>query len=167
MPETAPARPSLPPSDGAARRDGAPTPDDLILPADAALTGKGILPLALPSHGGRLQRVQQHVNGLADDVKEWVELRIKLAQAEVETFVQKKVNTIVMRTIPLVVGALAGLFLLVTVALFLGWWLGHPAWGFLVVTLLLGAVAGVLMYRNRDTLENPLEGATVETDKQH
>jgi hypothetical protein len=169
MPETVPVRPPLAASltNGEDRRDDEPLPDDALLPADAALTGRAALPIALPPHGGRVQRVQQHVTGLAEDVREWVELRIKLAQAEAETFVQKKVHTIVMRTIPLVVAGLAGLFLLITLALFLGWWLGHAAWGFLIVTLLLLTVAGVLMYRNRDTLENPLEGAHMDTEKEH
>lgn len=169
MPDSLPARPVRPASvpDRDASGDGAASAEPKLLPADAALTGAAPLPLALPSHGGRVQRIQQHATGLVDDVKEWTELRIKLVQAETETFIQKKVHTIVMRTIPLVMGGLAGLFLLITLALFLGWWLGHPAWGFLVVTLLLFAVAGVLMYRNRDTFENPLEGAMMDSDKEH
>lgn len=138
--------------------DGAP---------DRALADLSRPVLALPPHGGKLERIEQHTKGLVDDAKEWVELRVKLAQAEVETFVQKKVQTLVMRMVPLIAGAIGGLFLLVTIALFLGWWLGHAAWGFLIVTVLLLGVAGFLLYKNRDTLENPLQGAEVESGKAH
>ncbi len=166
MPDPLSARPVRPP-EAPPSGDGAAPSDVGLLPADAALTQQAPIPLALPSHGGRIQRVQQHATGLAEDVKEWVELRIKLVQVEAENFVQKKVQTIVMRMIPLAIAGVAGLFLLVTLALFLGWWLGHAAWGFLIVTLLLLAVAGGLIYYNRDTLENPMSGAKMDAHKDH
>jgi hypothetical protein len=98
----------------------------------------------LPSGKNSVQRITDQSKGLVDDLKSWVDLRIKLAQVEVEQRVQAKVNELALRIAPIIVGALGGLFLLVTLALGLGWWLGQNFWGFLIVTLLLLLVAAVL-----------------------
>jgi hypothetical protein len=98
----------------------------------------------LPSGKNSVQRITDQSKGLVDDLKSWVDLRIKLAQVEVEQRIQAKVNEIALRIAPIIVGALGGLFLLVTLALGLGWWLGQNFWGFLIVTLLLLLVAAVL-----------------------
>lgn len=101
---------------------------------------------AKPS-GGRLQRIQHESSELVQDVKDWVDLRIDLVRAEVQekitaTIDSKKAGLLAL-VIPGAIGAIGALFLLVTIALFLGWWLGHAAWGFLIVTVLLLVVAGV------------------------
>ena len=109
----------------------------------------------LPPGGTPVERLSMQTKGLAEDVKDWVELRIRLVQTEVEEKIQQKVHQVVMRMIPLVLGGLAGLFLLVTIALAPGSWLGAYAWGFLIVTAVLGIVAGILMYRNRHMMADP------------
>ena len=111
-------------------------------------TPRGIAPevspqLRLPSGKNKIERITDHSKGLVDDVKAWVELRLKLTQLEVETKIQAKINQFAMRMAPLIVLALGGLFALVTLALGLGWWLGQPFWGFLIVTVLLVA-AGMI-----------------------
>lgn len=98
----------------------------------------------LASGQNKVQRMTAQSKGLVDDITGWVELKIKLTQTEIENKIQAKINMVVMRMAPLVVGLIAGLFLLVTLALFLGWMLGQPAWGFLIVTLILALVALVL-----------------------
>lgn len=98
----------------------------------------------LPSGKNSVERITDQSKGLVDDVKAWVDLRIKLAQVEVEQRIQAKINEVALRIAPIIVGALGGLFLLVTLALGLGWWLGQNFWGFLIVTLLLLLVAAVL-----------------------
>lgn len=98
----------------------------------------------LPSGKRSVERITDQSKGLVDDVKAWVDLRIKLAQVEVEQRIQAKVNELALRIAPIIVGALGGLFLLATLALGLGWWLGQTFWGFLIVTLLLLLVAAVL-----------------------
>lgn len=101
---------------------------------------------AAPS-SGRLQRLQSESSELVQDVKDWVELRIDLVRAEVQESIAAQIDgrkaAVLALVVPGVVGALGALFLLVTLALFLGWWLGHAAWGFLIVTLLLLAIAGI------------------------
>jgi len=140
--------------------------DLAALPPDARAVAalSGAMPLALPPHGTRLDRVQEHTTALVETAKEWAELRIKLVQTEVEEKVQAKVNQIIMRAIPLALIGLAGAFLLLTIALGLGWWLGHAFWGFLIVTLVLVLAAGVVAFINRKTLPNPLAGAEVDTE---
>lgn len=103
----------------------------------------------LPSGKNKVERLSSQTKGLFDDFTSWVELRLKLFQMEIQEKVQAKVNEAIIKIAPLVVGALAGLFALVTVALFVGWWLGHPAWGFLSVTLLLGLVTGGLFAKKK------------------
>ncbi len=102
---------------------------------------------AVGATGGRLQRIQHESTELVQDVKDWVELRIDLVRAEVQESIRAQVDgrkaTILALVVPGIVGALGALFLLVTLALFLGWWLGHAAWGFLIVTALLLVVAGI------------------------
>lgn len=101
----------------------------------------------LPSGHNKVERIGSQTRGLAEDVKSWVELRVKLMQAEIQEKVQSKINESIIKIAPVIAGALAGLFALVTIALFLGWWLGHPAWGYLIVTVVLLLVTGVLLAR--------------------
>lgn len=97
----------------------------------------------------KVQRIGNQTRGLFEDFTSWVELRLRLFQLEVQERIQKKVDEAIIKVAPVVVGALAGLFALVTAALFVGWALGHPAWGFLVITGLLLLVTGVLFARSR------------------
>lgn len=103
----------------------------------------------LPSSKNKVERIGRQTKGLFEDFTQWVELRLRLFQLDVQDKIQKKANEAIIKIAPFVVGALGGLFLLVTAALFIGWWLGHPAWGFLVVTGLLFLVAGVLYARSK------------------
>jgi uncharacterized membrane protein YqjE len=99
--------------------------------------------------GNRVQRIGSQTRALFGDVTSWVELRLRLFQLEVQERIQKKVDEAIIKVAPVVVGLLAGFFALITAALFVGWALGHPAWGFLVITGLLLLVAGVLYARSR------------------
>ena len=99
---------------------------------------------ALPPHGGALERITGHGRGLVADVQAWVDLKLKLTQVRVENKIERRLNRLVVNLLVAACTALAGLFALFTAAWALGAWLGHPAWGFLVVTLLLMAVAGIV-----------------------
>ena len=93
---------------------------------------------------GNLGRITEQTRGLVDDLTAWVELRLELAQLEIEERVEKKANDLALKIILGVLAGLAGFFALVTGALALGAWLGHPAWGFLIVTGLLVLTAVVV-----------------------
>lgn len=98
----------------------------------------------LPTSANKLERITQHTKGLFDEITGWVDLRVKLVQVDLqEKFEAKKIQ--------IGIGAAMGLtaffavmFLLTTIALGLGAWLGHPAWGFLIVTVLLFIVIAIL-----------------------
>lgn len=100
--------------------------------------------LTSPSAPGRLQRVTDETRGLAEDLTAWVELKARHTQMEIEETVELKLNRAVVGVIVAIVGAVAALFLLVTLAIGAGWLLGHPFWGFLVVTAVLFIVAGAV-----------------------
>lgn len=110
----------------------------------------------LPSGRNKVGRISEQTKGLFDDFTSWVELRLKLFQADIQEKVEKKVDAIVIKVAPLVSAAIAGFFGLLTLALFLGWWLGHPAWGFLCVTLLFVLATGALVVR-KNRLEKKTE----------
>ncbi|MBE2185754.1 MAG: phage holin family protein [Rhodothermales bacterium] len=147
-------------SESLARTDPAALPGrDLPAPA----TGTGTTPLALPHAATRLDRIQAQTETLVESVKEWAELRIKLTQTELEQKAQLKINQMVWaRAVPLLLISLAAMFLLITIALGLGWLLGHTFWGFLIVTVALMSSAGGVAYFNRATLRNLSEEADVD-----
>lgn len=103
----------------------------------------------LPEGRNKVERIGRQTRGLFDDFTEWVELRLRLFQLDIQEKVRTKANEAVIKVAPFIVAALGGLFALVTAALFVGWWLGHPAWGFLVITGLLFLVTGVLYARSK------------------
>jgi len=118
----------------------------------------------LPSGRNKVERISTQTRGIFGDVSSWVELRLKLFQVEIQERVQEKLNETVIKIAPVAAGAIAGLFALVTLALFVGWWLGHPAWGFLVVTVLLGLITAVLLARKkRFEKDRQFEAATQAT----
>jgi hypothetical protein len=98
----------------------------------------------LPPGGNRIERLTQHSKSLVDEITHWAELKIKLIRVDLE----EKVDAV---KIKVALGAAMGLlaffgvlFLLTTIALGLGAWLGHPAWGFLIVTVLLFAMVLII-----------------------
>lgn len=99
---------------------------------------------ALPPGGGPLERLGTNSRDLVQEVRSWVDLRLQLFRSELLDAAETRLNEIALQVGLLIIAALGGFFALVTLALFLGWLLGHPAWGFLVVTVLLFTAAAVL-----------------------
>ena len=94
-------------------------------------------PLTDVSEGGKMQRIAAHTQGLFEDLREWIDLRIDLAILEVEERLDQTKNDIALGLILAIFGFFAALFALTTIALGVGWLLGHPFWGFLAVTVAL------------------------------
>jgi hypothetical protein len=94
-----------------------------------------------PSKEGKLGRIAGHSRGLVDDLREWIDLRLDLAILELEERVDDLRNEVALGLVLALVGFMAVLFVLTTVAVGLGWALGHPFWGFLIVAVLLVGVA--------------------------
>lgn len=101
-------------------------------------------PPADQPRGGTLGRIAGHTQGLVEDLREWIDLRIDLAILEVEEKVDKLRNEIALGLTLAFFGFFAALFVLVTAALGLGWVLGHPFWGFLIVSGVLVLIVTVL-----------------------
>lgn len=93
---------------------------------------------------GKLSRIVGHTRGLVEELREWIDLRLDLAILEIEEEVDKVRNEIAFGLTVAFLGFFAALFVLTTTALGLGWALGRPFWGFLIVSVVLVlAVAGL------------------------
>ena len=106
------------------------------------------MPPEFPSGKNKIGRIGEQTKGLVDDFTSWVELRLKLFQVEIQDKIQAKISEAAIKIAPFVAAAISGFFVLITAALFIGWWLGHPAWGFLVITSLLVLVTMMLGARS-------------------
>lgn len=113
-------------------------------------TGDG--PPADRPQGGKLGRIAGHTHGLVEDLREWIDLRVDLAILEVEEKVDALRNEVALGLTMAFFGFFAALFVFTTVALGLGWLLGHPFWGFLIVSVLLLAVVATLARARPDLL---------------
>ncbi len=94
---------------------------------------------------GKIKLLSRETRGLVEDIKAWVELRMTLAQMDVEEKVDARINRAMVGAI---VGALAFLgltFALIAAALGLGTLFGHSAWGFLTVAGVLIIITVVLL----------------------
>lgn len=95
------------------------------------------------SRRGKLGRIAGHTRGLFEDLREWLDLRLDLAILELEERVDNLRNEIALGLTLAFFGFFAALFAFTTIALGLGWLLGHAFWGFLIVSvgLLLAVTA--------------------------
>ena len=106
----------------------------------------------LPPHQTKIERIGDHVAALSADLREWTELRIALVQRKIEGVVgiveriQHLMPALELALPGAILVLIGALFALVTLAIGLGALLGHIGWGFLIVTLLLLAVGGVLIW---------------------
>lgn len=106
----------------------------------------------LPPHRDKLGRVGDHVAALSADLRIWTELQIALIQRKIEGVVGiferfqhllPALKLYIPGALLLVVGLV---FLLVTLALGIGAAIGSYWLGFLITTLLLFAVGGLLIF---------------------
>ena len=103
-------------------------------------------PLQDVPEGGKVQRIAAHTQGLFTDLREWIDLRIDLAILDVEERIDEAKNQVALGVTLAVFGFFAALFSLTTIALGVGWLLGHPFWGFLAVTVALLLVIVALRF---------------------
>lgn len=94
--------------------------------------------LRLPAHRNKVERVADHTTGIFDDVKEWVELRIKIVRSEIEALIDGRILALRGQLIFGVAAGITALYFLVTLAVIIGALSGGRYWiGFLVVNLIL------------------------------
>lgn len=101
---------------------------------------------------GKLGRIAGHTQGLVEDLREWIDLRIDLAILDVEEKVDAIRNEIALGLTLAFFGFFAALFVFTTTALGLGWLLGHPFWGFLIVSVVLVLLVAALAKARPDLL---------------
>lgn len=102
--------------------------------------------------GGKLRRIAGHTQGLVEDLREWIDLRLDLAILELEERVDDLRNEVALGVTLAFFGFFSALFVLVTIALGLGWVLGHPFWGFLIVSGILVLISVVLSQTRPDLM---------------
>lgn len=95
-------------------------------------------------HGGKMSRIAAHTQELFADLREWIDLRVDLAILEVEERIDEAKNEFALGLSLAIFGFFAVLFSLTTVALGVGWLLGHPFWGFLAVSVALLLIVVIL-----------------------
>jgi hypothetical protein len=94
--------------------------------------------------GGKLQRMTQETRGIVEDLREWTDLKIDLAVREINDSLDDAASQLALGVTLAVLAFFTGLFGLTTAALGIGWALGRPFWGFLIVFGVLLAVSGVV-----------------------
>lgn len=94
---------------------------------------------------GKLSRIVGHTRGLVEELREWIDLRLDLAILEIEEEVDDLRNEVALGLVVAFFGFFAALFVLTTAALGLGWALGHPFWGFLIISVVLVVVVAGLV----------------------
>jgi len=105
-------------------------------PPDRSTSSDERTPARRPE-GGKLTRIATHTQNLVEDLREWIDLRLDLAVLELEEKADQLQNQIALGIVLAILAFFAGLFSLTTVALGVGWLLGHPFFGFLAVSVVL------------------------------
>lgn len=127
-----------------------PPPPPVPPPARIALPNG--IPSAPPSTS-RVERITDHLSALSVDLREWVELRIELAKAEVRETVDDVKGKAKRKGVTIGLVAVAALLALYGLGFVFGAisagfaeWLGHEAWGDAVTALLIFVIAGILVW---------------------
>lgn len=118
----------------------------------------------LPDGRNKVARLADQTRGLVDDLKTWVDLRLKLEQVKFWDEADARVNELTVGVITGVLLALGGLFVLLGFAFLIGWWLGNTFWGFFIVGALMILIGVVFKSANPHLLELR-KPALVDEDK--
>jgi uncharacterized membrane protein YqjE len=133
---------------------------------DPARTAGGTLGEYAYQQGGRERPVTEVFKDIIGNVQEMVRSEVRLARAEMSQEVAKTARAGAMLAAGAVLGAIAGVFLLVCLAQLLG--LVMPSWA---ATLLVGVVVGiagfVLISSGKSRLRVPTPDKTIENVKEN
>ena len=88
----------------------------------------------------KLGTIVQETRGLVTDLKDWVDIRVQLFQVEIEERIEDAVGKVLSIVAVGVLFLFTAFFLLIASAEALGSWIGHTAWGYLVVGVTLGLI---------------------------
>lgn len=110
----------------------------------------------------KLKSMAKETKGLVNDLKDWVDLRVKLLQIEVEERIEAAASKIISLLGVAVLAIFAVLMFLIAAAEAIGLWLGHPSYGYGMVGIVV-AVLAVLLNRSRPrfgSVNTPTENET-------
>ncbi len=105
-------------------------------------------------------------NGLVDNLYKYVQTNIEIAKVEVQEKIEDTVKKVVLMGILAISGLLFLIFLLLTLSLFLNKILESQYLGFLIVTVLLGIICGVVYVKIKPLLEQPKLVENLRQDEQ-
>lgn len=94
-------------------------------------------------------------NGLLDNLYKYVHTNIEIAKIEVQEKIEDTVRKVALIAILALTGMLFLIFVLITLSLFLNKILESQYLGFLIVSVLLGIVCGVVYLKIKPHLEQP------------
>ena len=92
-------------------------------------------------------------NGLVDNLYKYVQTNIEIVKVEVQEKIEDTVKKIALIAILTMTGFLFLIFMLITLALFLNKTLESQYLGFLIISVLLGIVCGVVYMKIKPLLE--------------
>jgi uncharacterized membrane protein YqjE len=103
-------------------------------------------------------------NGLVDNLYKYVQTNIEIAKVEVQEKIEDTVKKVTLIAILAITGTLFLIFVLITLSLFLNKILESQYLGFLIVTVLLGILCGVVYMTIKPLLEQPKVIEKLEED---
>lgn len=92
-------------------------------------------------------------NGLIDNLYKYVQTNIEIVKVEVQEKIEDMVKKVALIAVLAITGTLFSIFMLITLGLFLNKILESQYLGFLIVTVLLGIVCGVVYLKIKPLLE--------------
>jgi cytochrome c biogenesis protein CcdA len=98
-------------------------------------------------------------NGLVDNLYKYVQTNIEIAKVDVQEKIEDTVKKVALVAILAITGSMFLIFFLITLALFLNKILESQYAGFLIVTVLLGILSGIVFFMVKPLLE---QGKLVE-----
>jgi uncharacterized membrane protein YqjE len=93
-------------------------------------------------------------NGLVDNLYKYVQTNIEIAKVEVQEKIEDTVKKVALIAVLAITGTLFLIFVLITLSLFLNKVLESQYLGFLIVTILLGIICGVVYGMIKPHLES-------------
>jgi len=133
---------------------------------DPARTAGGTLGEYAYQQGGRERPVTEVFKDIIGNVQEMVRSEVRLARAEMSQEVAKTARAGAMLAAGAVLGAIAGVFLLVCLAQLLG--LVMPSWAAtLLVAVVVGIAGFVLISSGKSRLRVPTPDKTIENVKEN
>lgn len=91
-------------------------------------------------------------NGLVDNLYKYVQTNIEIVKVEVQEKIEDVLKKVILIAILAVTSTMFFIFILITLGLFLNRILGNQYLGFLIITVLLGIICGVIYFKIKPIL---------------